>query len=88
MKSLDRRVAVVTGDPAGSGAQWPRGHPGGSQPGRRVPRHLDAGVRRPRGQKLLAAEAIIDVPLALAIAGLRVLIAVAPLSVPGLTPPM
>jgi len=39
-------------------------------------------------QKLLPAKAAIDVPLALAIVGLGVLIVVAPLSVPGLTPPM
>jgi predicted metal-binding membrane protein len=37
-------------------------------------------------QKLLPANAAIDVPLALAIAGLGVLIVVAPSSVPGLTP--
>jgi predicted metal-binding membrane protein len=40
------------------------------------------------GQKLLPARAAIDVPLALAIAGLGVLILLAPASVPGLTPPM
>jgi predicted metal-binding membrane protein len=39
-------------------------------------------------QKLLPAKAAIDVPLALAIVGLGVLIVVAPSSVPGLTPPM
>ncbi len=39
-------------------------------------------------QKLLPAKAAIDVPLALAIAGLGVLILIAPSSVPGLTPPM
>jgi predicted metal-binding membrane protein len=39
-------------------------------------------------QKLLPAKAAIDVPLALAIIGLGVLIVVAPSSVPGLTPPM
>ena len=39
-------------------------------------------------QKLLPAKAALDVPLALAIAGLGVLIVVAPSSVPGLTPPM
>jgi predicted metal-binding membrane protein len=39
-------------------------------------------------QKLLPARAVIDVPLALAIVGLGVLIVVAPLSVPGLAPPM
>jgi predicted metal-binding membrane protein len=40
------------------------------------------------GQKLLPAKAAIDVPLALAIVGLGVLIMVAPSSVPGLMPPM
>ena len=39
-------------------------------------------------QKLLPAKAAIDVPLALAIIGLGVLIVLAPGSVPGLTPPM
>ncbi len=39
-------------------------------------------------QKLLPARAAIDVPLALAIIGLGVLIVLAPRSVPGLTPPM
>jgi predicted metal-binding membrane protein len=39
-------------------------------------------------QKLLPARAAIDVPLALAIVGLGVLILIAPSSVPGLTPPM
>jgi predicted metal-binding membrane protein len=39
-------------------------------------------------QKLLPAKALIDVPLALAIVGLGVLIVIAPSSVPGLTPPM
>ncbi len=39
-------------------------------------------------QKLLPAKAAIDVPLALAIAGLGVLIVIAPSLVPGLTPPM
>jgi predicted metal-binding membrane protein len=39
-------------------------------------------------QKLLPAKAAIDVPLALAIVALGVLIVVAPSSVPGLTPPM
>jgi predicted metal-binding membrane protein len=39
-------------------------------------------------QKLLPAKAAIDVPLALAIIGLGVLIVVAPAAVPGLTPPM
>jgi predicted metal-binding membrane protein len=39
-------------------------------------------------QKLLPAKAAIDVPLALAIIGLGILIVVAPASVPGLTPPM
>ncbi len=39
-------------------------------------------------QKLLPAKAAIDVPLALAIAGLGVLIVVAPSSVPGLMAPM
>jgi predicted metal-binding membrane protein len=39
-------------------------------------------------QKLLPARAAIDLPLALAIVGLGVLIVIAPSSVPGLTPPM
>jgi predicted metal-binding membrane protein len=39
-------------------------------------------------QKLLPAKAALDVPLALAILGLGVLIIVAPSAVPGLTPPM
>jgi predicted metal-binding membrane protein len=39
-------------------------------------------------QKLLPPRAAIDVPLALAIVGLGVLIVLAPSSVPGLTPPM
>ncbi len=39
-------------------------------------------------QKLLPAHAPIDVPLALAIVGLGILIVIAPSSVPGLTPPM
>jgi predicted metal-binding membrane protein len=39
-------------------------------------------------QKLLPAKAAIDVPMALAIVGLGVLIVIAPSSVPGLTPPM
>jgi predicted metal-binding membrane protein len=39
-------------------------------------------------QKLLPANAALDVPLALAIVGLGVLIVIAPASVPGLTPPM
>jgi predicted metal-binding membrane protein len=39
-------------------------------------------------QKLLPANAVIDVPLALAIVGLGILIIVAPASIPGLTPPM
>ena len=39
-------------------------------------------------QKLLPAKAAIDVPLALAIAGLGTWIIIAPWSVPGLTPPM
>jgi predicted metal-binding membrane protein len=39
-------------------------------------------------QKLMPAKAGIDVPLALAIVGLGVLIVIAPASVPGLTPPM
>jgi predicted metal-binding membrane protein len=39
-------------------------------------------------QKLLPRNAAIDVPLALAIVGLGVLIVLAPSSVPGLTPPM
>ena len=39
-------------------------------------------------QKLLPAKAAIDVPLALAIVGLGILIVIAPSSVPRLTPPM
>ena len=39
-------------------------------------------------QKLLPAKAARDVPLALAIVGLGILIVIAPSSVPGLTPPM
>lgn len=39
-------------------------------------------------QKLLPAKAAIDVPLALTIVGLGILIVLAPSSVPGLTPPM
>jgi predicted metal-binding membrane protein len=39
-------------------------------------------------QKLLPAKALIDVPLALAIVGLGLVIVVAPASAPGLTPPM
>jgi predicted metal-binding membrane protein len=39
-------------------------------------------------QKLLPAKAAIDMPLALAIVGLGILILIAPSSVPGLTPPM
>ena len=39
-------------------------------------------------QKLLPANATIDVPLALAIVALGILIVIAPASVPGLTPPM
>jgi len=39
-------------------------------------------------QKLLPAKPAIDVPLALAIVGLGILIVVVPSSVPGLTPPM
>jgi predicted metal-binding membrane protein len=39
-------------------------------------------------QKLLPAKAAIDVPLALAIIGLGILIVIAPSSVPGVTPPM
>src|ERR1017187_7967662 len=39
-------------------------------------------------QKLLPAKAALDVPLALAIVGLGVLIIIAPTSVPGLMPPM
>ncbi|MGI8448093.1 MAG: DUF2182 domain-containing protein [Streptosporangiaceae bacterium] len=40
------------------------------------------------GQKLLPAKAAVDVPLALAIVGLGILIVLAPASVPGLMPPM
>jgi hypothetical protein len=39
-------------------------------------------------QKLLPSKAAIDVPLALAIIGLGILIVLTPSSVPGLTPPM
>jgi predicted metal-binding membrane protein len=39
-------------------------------------------------QKLLPARAAIDVPVALALFGLGILIVVAPWSVPGLMPPM
>jgi len=39
-------------------------------------------------QKLLPPKAVIDVPLALAIVGLGILIVIAPSSVPGLMPPM
>jgi predicted metal-binding membrane protein len=39
-------------------------------------------------QKLLPSKAVIDVPLALAIIGLGILVVLAPSSVPGLTPPM
>jgi predicted metal-binding membrane protein len=39
-------------------------------------------------QKLLPAKAVIDMPLALAMVGLGILIVIAPSSVPGLTPPM
>ncbi|MDQ3914730.1 MAG: DUF2182 domain-containing protein [Actinomycetota bacterium] len=39
-------------------------------------------------QKLLPSKAAVDVPLALAIVGLGILIVLAPSSVPGLTPPM
>jgi predicted metal-binding membrane protein len=39
-------------------------------------------------QKLLPAKAAVDVPLALAIAGLGIWIVIAPASAPGLTPPM
>jgi predicted metal-binding membrane protein len=40
------------------------------------------------GQKLLPAKPAVDVPLALAIVGLGILIVLAPASVPGLMPPM
>ncbi|HEY5400626.1 MAG TPA: DUF2182 domain-containing protein [Trebonia sp.] len=40
------------------------------------------------GQKLLPAKAAIDVPLALAIVGLGIVVILAPASVPGLMPPM
>ena len=39
-------------------------------------------------QKLLPAKAAVDVPLALAITGLGILVVIAPWSVPGLAPPM
>jgi len=38
------------------------------------------------GQKLLPARAAVDVPVALALAGLGVLIIIAPAHVPGLVP--
>jgi hypothetical protein len=40
------------------------------------------------GQKLLPAKTAIDLPLALVIAGLGVLIVITPSLVPGLSPPM
>jgi predicted metal-binding membrane protein len=40
------------------------------------------------GQKLLPAKAALDVPLALAIVGLGICIAIAPSAIPGLVPPM
>jgi hypothetical protein len=40
------------------------------------------------GQKLLPAKAAVDVPLALGIVGLGILIILAPASVPGVMPPM
>jgi predicted metal-binding membrane protein len=40
------------------------------------------------GQKLLPAKAVVDVPLALGIVGLGILIILAPASVPGVMPPM
>ena len=40
------------------------------------------------GQKLLPAKAVIDLPLALAIIGLGLLILIAPAAVPGLNPPI
>jgi predicted metal-binding membrane protein len=40
------------------------------------------------GQKLLPAKAAVDVPLALAIIGLGIVMVIAPSSVPGLLPPM
>jgi len=46
------------------------------------------GERSVLAQKLLPAKPAIDVPLALAIVGLGILIVLAPSSVPGLTPPM
>jgi hypothetical protein len=39
-------------------------------------------------QKLLPAKAAVDVPLALAVTGLGILIVMAPSAVPGLMPPM
>jgi len=39
-------------------------------------------------QKLLPPKAALDVPLALAIIGLGIVIVISPASVPGLTPPM
>jgi predicted metal-binding membrane protein len=40
------------------------------------------------GQKLLPARAVVDVPLALTLVGLGVLILIAPTAIPGLTPSM
>ena len=40
------------------------------------------------GQKFLPPKVAVDVPLALAIAGLGILIVLAPASVPAITPPM
>ena len=52
-------------------------------------RPLDVRDRRPRPRpEVLPARAAIDVPLALAIVGLGILIVVAPSAVPGLMPPM
>jgi hypothetical protein len=49
---------------------------------------LDVGRRRPcLPQKLLPAKAAIDVPLALALIGLGLVIVIARWLVPGLTPP-
>jgi predicted metal-binding membrane protein len=39
-------------------------------------------------QKLLPTKAVLDVPLALAIIGLGIVILIAPSAIPGLTPPM
>jgi hypothetical protein len=49
---------------------------------------MAAGAVLGTAQKLLPAKAAVDTTLALAIAGLGILIIIAPSSVPGLMPPM